>query len=68
MLRLDCTLYHGIGIREKARRGRSFIPPGMLRRWKTEAMGEFASPIFPGRWGVPAGAFGVEMAGGGVKV
>ena len=60
---LGHTLYHGMRIREKARRGRSFIPPGMLQRWKTEAMGEFTSPIFPDRWELPAGAFGAEMAG-----
>ncbi len=60
---LDHTLYNKLRIRQKVRKGRSFIPREMLERWKGEAMGEFISPIFVDKWNQPAGAFASEESG-----
>lgn len=60
---LNHTLYNGLQIRQKVRKGRSFIPPDKLERWKDEAMGKFISDIFVNTWVQPAGAFGQEESG-----
>lgn len=57
------TLYNKMTIREKVAKGTSFVPPAMRDRWGAEALGKFTSPIIPGSFTLPAGAFGKESAG-----
>ena len=43
--------------------GVSFIPEAAKKRWLTEALGTFVSPIIVGEWQTPAGAFSTETNG-----
>lgn len=57
------TLFNGMGILEKVRRGKSFLKPEKIERWANEAMQLFVSPIFVENWTLPQGAFASEKAG-----
>lgn len=57
------TLYNKMTIWDKVRRGKSFIKPDKLERWKDEILGKFTSPIFVENWQLPQGAYASEASG-----
>jgi 3'-phosphoadenosine 5'-phosphosulfate sulfotransferase (PAPS reductase)/FAD synthetase len=60
---IDHTLYHKMTIWDKVNKGKSFIKPDKLNRWKDEILGEFTSPIFIENWQLPQGAYKTEASG-----
>ncbi len=61
--KIDHTLYHKITIWDKVGKGTSFIKSANLKRWKSEALGRFVSPIFVDKWVMPDGGFSPEASG-----
>jgi hypothetical protein len=57
------TLFNGMGIREKVKKGKSFLKKEKVARWANEALVCFTSPIFVENWTLPQGAFASERAG-----
>ena len=60
---LGFTLYAKQTIYEKAAKGKSFLSPEKVERWRNESLGVFTSPIISENWHVPQGAFSVEKSG-----
>ena len=48
---------------DKVNPGKSFLDPDAVKRWKTEAMREFTSPIFVKDFKLPIGAYNSDQAG-----
>lgn len=57
------TLFNGMTIYEKVKKGVSFLKPEKVERWGNEALTVFKSPIFVENWMLPQGAFIAEKAG-----
>lgn len=60
---INHTLYNRMTIRQMVKKGKSFLRPEMIKRWKSEILGEFISPIFIKNWKLPQGAFANEASG-----
>lgn len=57
------TLYNGMTILEKAKKGVSFLLPENVKKWKNQALIRFTLPIIVEKWKLPQGAFVQEKAG-----
>jgi len=48
---------------DKVYKGKSFLDPAAVKRWKKEALGEFTSPIFIDTWKMPKGSKDTNQCG-----
>lgn len=60
---IEHTLYNGLYIMSKVRKGKSFLTTKNKARWADEALTTFKSNIFVEQWTQPQGAYNGEVSG-----